>query len=134
MDVSQMPSGEDPAVDSSNPSARNDPRACLVRDCQGFGKSTYRHTSRVWGRSVVRPSQTGAVIVAVPVNSTILHSVVNPVLEAIFDRIRAAFEKDCWEAVAFGVVGPVAEARDMNPILASLHVNPLARRRERGVS
>src|SRR5271167_2632430 len=100
MDVSQMPSGEDPAVDSSNANARNDPRACLVLDCQGFGKSIYRHTGGVWGRSIVRPSQTRAVIVAVPVNGTISHSVVNPVLEAIFDRIRAAFEKDCREAVA----------------------------------
>src|SRR5277367_6222165 len=129
-----MPSGEDAAVDSSNASARNDPRAILIRDCQRFGQSIYRHTGRVWGRSIVGPSQTRAVIVAVPVDGTILHSVVNPVLEAIFDRICAAFEKDCWEAVGFKVVRLVAEARDMNLILVSLHVNPLARRRESGVS
>src|SRR5271154_3663676 len=129
-----MPSGEDAAVDSSNASARNDPRAILVRDCQRFGQSIYRHTGRVWGRSIVRPSQPRAVIVAVPVDGAILHSVVNPALEAIFDRILAAFEEDCWEGFAFTVVGLFTETRDMNLILVSVHINSLARGRESGIS
>ena len=133
LDLAAMTAGEDAGIDAANSRRHQDPGALFAGLGQSFGEGVGGHAGGVRGRRVVGPSDARAVPVTVAGDSAVVVGLVDPVVEGVFERLFAGFDKDGRVTFPGWVEGLFTHTRQVDFILIAIYKPALSRRFERGV-